>query len=404
MVAVPAYLSQPPLTLEQQAALVEEHGLSTLLFCHDSWALRHRFQDETTGEVRRARCDSWQCPYCGPRKVDGYRQIIKAAEPTLFITFTRVGWTVAEASRVLTTIMQYLRRGSKGKGPNRVGARPAYPLEWFATLERHSDFEQVGFHWHVLVNGVDYIEHDHLREALRSATGGRSYIVHVERVRSDAVGYVTKYLTKDIFASEQGTTQRTRKVRKPVLETVKTHTVTRLVAGPDGEQREVMEERPFLLVSKQEADGTLCMQEEEEVVERASKARRIRYSRHFFPFPAKELRRRVFSGQSLSDEPETVEGELLPGEQGDEERQGGQAEEQVVMAAEDAVGQADAPVRSAWSLVEVEPFSRETEVYEQRRQKALLEAVDEVRCGRKISRRVVGLWVYQQRQQHRQAG
>jgi hypothetical protein len=181
-------------TLEQQAEMVEEQGLTTLLFCPNSWALRHRFINQETGEVRRARCDSWRCPYCGPRKVDGWRQLIKLAEPTLFLTFTQVGQTVEEASRVLTTVMQFLRRGSRGKGRGRIGARPAYAAEWFAVLERHRDFERVGFHWHVLVRGVGYIEHEHAREALRLATKGRSYIVHIERVRSGAVGYVTKYL------------------------------------------------------------------------------------------------------------------------------------------------------------------------------------------------------------------
>ncbi len=30
-------------SLEEQADLVEEHGLETLLFCPDPWALRHVF-------------------------------------------------------------------------------------------------------------------------------------------------------------------------------------------------------------------------------------------------------------------------------------------------------------------------------------------------------------------------
>src|SRR5258708_3918183 len=311
MVTMPTYLTQPQSTLEQQAALVEEHGLSTLLFCPDSWALRHRFINQATGETVRARCDSWQCLYCGPRKVDQWRQLVKMAEPLLFVTFTQVGHTVEEASRVLTTIMQYLRRGSRGKGPNRVGARPAYAVEWFAVLERHCDFERVGFHWHVLVKGVDYIEHEHLREALRSATKGRSYIAHIERVQSGAVGYVTKYLTKDITAGEQGVTTRVRMRSVPVLEVVKSEKVTRLVAGPDGDVQQVREDRPYLFVSRQDAQGNALRESEEDLVEQASKARRIRYSRHFFPMTTRELRRRLFSGLGLEEEPEIVEGELV---------------------------------------------------------------------------------------------
>src|SRR5579863_4409313 len=39
--------------LRQQAAIVEKHGLETLLFCPDAWALRHRFINRETGEMIR---------------------------------------------------------------------------------------------------------------------------------------------------------------------------------------------------------------------------------------------------------------------------------------------------------------------------------------------------------------
>ena len=109
--------------LEEQVVLAEHQGLSTLLFCPDTWALRHRFINQDTGEVIRARCNRWTCLYCGPRKVDQWRQLVKAAEPTLFITLTKAGNTVEEAARALTTFLQYLRRGSKGRGPHHLGAR-----------------------------------------------------------------------------------------------------------------------------------------------------------------------------------------------------------------------------------------------------------------------------------------
>lgn len=367
------------LTLEQQAEMVEEQGLTTLLFCPNAWAVRHRFINRETGEVRRARCDSWRCSYCGPRKVDGWRQMIKLAEPVLFLTFTQVGQTVEEASRVLTTIMQFLRRGSRGKGPKKVGARPAYPVEWFAVLERHSDFERVGFHWHVLVKGVDYIEHEHVREALRSATKGRSYIVHIERVRSGAVGYVTKYLTKSLTIGEQGERMQVKKQARSVLEPVKTGRVVRLVAGPDGEQREEMEERPYLFVSRTDEQGRPLREITEEIVARVSKARRIRYSRNFFPMAVKDLRRMAFSGL-LAGDGAVVEAELME----DDEQ-----------SSDNAVAQPGA-VGSSWMLDEAEEYSAEVEAYELRRRKALLDALDEVRAGRRLSRRVVGIWAYQQ--------
>jgi hypothetical protein len=63
-------------------------------------------------------------------------------------------------SRPVTGFNQFanfLWRGSKGIGHVHLGARPAYPLECFAVLEEHRDFEHVGFHLHLLVKGVDYV-------------------------------------------------------------------------------------------------------------------------------------------------------------------------------------------------------------------------------------------------------
>ena len=69
-------------TLEER---VNEHlaaGTDSLYMCKNAWALRHHFINKATGEMIRARCDSWRCLYCGPRKVDLWRQLILSAEPT----------------------------------------------------------------------------------------------------------------------------------------------------------------------------------------------------------------------------------------------------------------------------------------------------------------------------------
>ena len=249
-------------SLDEQANLAEKHGIDTLLFCHDPWAVRHFFLNQDTGEVVRARCNRWDCLYCGPRKVDQWRQLVKAAEPTLFITLSKAGKTVEEASRALTTFFQYLRRGSKGRGPNHIGARLAYLLEYFAVLERHSDFEENGFHWHLLVKGVDFIPHEVLKEAWRSARHGEAYIVDVQAIRKPhVIGYVTKYLTKSLTRGEKG-------VRS--------------------------EEREKTVVGLDE-NGTITEERHTYTVELTSKARRIRYSRHFFPAKVSELRARLFA-------------------------------------------------------------------------------------------------------------
>src|SRR5260221_5297025 len=92
-------------SLGEQAELVERHGLDTLLFCPNSWALRHVFINQETGETVRARCNRWDCLYCGPRKVDQWRQLVKAAEPTLVITLTKAGKTVEQPSQPLTVLI-----------------------------------------------------------------------------------------------------------------------------------------------------------------------------------------------------------------------------------------------------------------------------------------------------------
>jgi len=335
--------------VEEQMALSTKYQLDTLLYCPDAWALRHRFINQDTGEVIRARCDNWKCLHCGPRKVDLWRQLVQAAEPTHFVTLTKVGWTLKEAARVLTTVLQYLRRGSKGRGPDRIGARPAYPIEFFAVLEEHRDFEHVGFHWHMLIKGVDYLPKQVVSDALRSATKGRSYIVHVQAVRkAHAVGYVTKYLTKDITSDKRGVHELQRQVVVPYVD----------------EQGNLRQERIM------------------QTVEVASKARRIRYSRHFFPESTADLRLRLFSHLEDSHEIE-IDAAASDDVSGDAHSLGNEAQ----------------PVkRSSWSLYEQEPFSQDIADYRERRRQALHESILDLRAGKHMySRRVLNVWAYQRR-------
>jgi hypothetical protein len=348
---LPSRYSLP--SLDDQADLAEKHGLDTLLFCPDPWALRHVFVNQDTGEMVRARCNRWDCLYCGPRKVDQWRQLVKAAEPTLFLTLTKAGKTVEEAARALTTFLQYLRRGSKGRGPNRIGAREAYPVEYFAVLERHSDFEENGFHWHLLLKGVEFIPHEVLKEAWRSARHGVAYIVHVEAVRKPhVIGYVTKYLMKSLSRGEKGTRQ--------------------------GEQERV--------VTSLDEDGNIVEERHTYTIDLVSRARRIRYSRHFFPENVRDLRARLFAEleqESLEQSDSAVSTE---GDSGDEVGQGENGKP----------GEDEQPVKqSSWSLVEQEEFTQDIKEYRRRRRKALLEALLDLHAGRNLSRRVIHLWAYQ---------
>jgi hypothetical protein len=359
----------PPLfpmpSLAEQADVVEQYGVETLLFCPNAWALRHRFINQETGEILRARCNRWDCLYCGPRKVDQWRQLVKEAEPTLFLTLSKAGKTVEEAARALTVFMRHVRRGSKGKGPYRVGARPAYPVEYFAVLERHTDFAENGFHWHLLLKGAEFIPHEVLKEAWCSARHGAAYIVHIESIRKPhVIGYVTKYLTKGLSIGEKG----------------------------------VRNEEHELSMMSLNGEGIVVEEQRTYTAELMSHARRIRYSRHFFPEKVTELRARLFA-ELEQESMEQGECEPLFNAQPEKDKpkeavstdETDQSEEGEIVALDRQ------PVkRSPWSLIQCEEFTQDIKEYKRRRRKALLEALIDIRMGqRNLSRRVINIWAYQ---------
>lgn len=354
-------------TIDEQVNLVETHKLETLLFCPNPWAIRHVFINQDTGETVRARYNRWDCLFCGPRKVDIWRQLVKVAEPTLFLTLTKSGKTVDEAARALTTFLQHLRCGSKGRGPNHMGAREAYPVEYFAVLERHQDFEENGFHWHLLIKGVDYIPHDVLKEAWRSARHGVAYIVHIEAVRKPhVIGYVTKYLMKSLSHDEKGVHQEEREGVKLVLD----------------DESNLVEERHTY------------------TVDLVSKARRIRYSRHFFPESVTALRARLFAeveqASMESAENTPTDGSQVTNSVIDESSlEAGEQEGQPLTDGQ--LMMEEKPVkRSVWIIVECDEFTDDIKEYWRRRHRALLEALVAIREGQKqLSRRVINIWAYQ---------
>ena len=293
-------------TLEEKMEYVEYYGTDELHYCKHPWALRHYWVNKETGMAQRARCNRWECRHCGPRKVNLWRQLVKEAEPTLFLTLSKAGRTVEEARRALTTFMQALRRGSKGRGKNHVGAREAYPIEYFAVLEKHRDFERNGFHWHILAKGVEYIPYKevlqplwmsatHYRPATEEDEGRGAMIADIQRVRNTgAIGYVTKYLMKALTDDERGTKQVKERHQVAVLEP----------AGEGGYHL------------KHDEGGEMVLEQEEVEVERVSKAHRLCYSRHFFPEQVAELRKRLFAGvehEVMGEAP--VEGTQEDGEQ-----------------------------------------------------------------------------------------
>src|SRR6266702_2327525 len=344
-----------PVPLEEQVRIAEQYQLETLLFCPDAWALRHGFINVHTGEEFRARCDRWTCLYCGPRKVDLWRRLVSEAEPKLHVVLTRVGWTVQDASRVLTTVLQYLRRGSKGHGRDHLGARPAYPVECFAVLEEHKNFHKVGFHWHLLVNGVDHFPHQVVSEALRSSMKARyepqdrSYIVRVRGVNNArAIGYVTKYLTKEVALERRG---------------------TRLVE----QQR---------MVYRKDEQGHVKRETTTRLIEVVSRARRIRYTRQFFPESTAALRARIFADLGQG-EMALSPGGLVPD------------------VADEAPEEEPQASKGSWVLYEKAPYSDDINDYYARRHEALVESLQRQQDGERLySGRIVNMWAAQKRLQH----
>ena len=123
------------------------------------------------------------------------------------------------------------------------------------------------------------------------------------------------------------------------------------------------------------------------------KARRIRYTRHFFPASTADLRLRLFSGLGDADEIAIDQAVVPDSEDGLNQAQATQSEE--VVSDQDESQQAK---RSSWVLHEYEPFSREIADYLERRQTALVESMNDLRAGKPMySRRVVSIWAYQRK-------
>ena len=215
-----------------------------------------------------------------------------------------------------------------------------------------------------MVKGADYIPKEYLDEAWRSATHGKNEFVWVDRVNNArAIGYVTKYLTKELTRTEKG----------------------------------VKEEHREAIVLKVDEDGKKVETVQTYAVEVVSQARRIRYSRHFFPMSTEELRFQLFS--KLEDPDQLAKDEVVV-----------PAEDAELPAEVDAVKEHDEWIeniletdvpkkRAVWSLYEAEPFTSDWKEYRSRRRRALLESLMIVRDGQwRISGRILSVWSFQRSQ------
>ena len=130
-----------------------------------------------------------------------------------------------------------------------------------------------------------------------------------------------------------------------------------------------------------------------QTVQVLSKARRIRYTRHFFPASTADLRLRLFSGLGDANDIAIDQTVVSDSEPGLNQAQGLQSDEGV--SGQDETQSAK---RSSWVLHEHEPFSREIADYLERRQTALVESMTDLRAGKFMySCRVVSIWAYQRK-------
>ena len=192
--------------------------------------------------------------------------------------------------------------------------------------------------------------------------------MHIEAVRKpDVIGYVTKYLTKSLSNDEKGMRQEEQEGIQLRL---------------DEEGNPIEERRNY-------------------TVELTSKARRIRYSRHFFPERVTELRVRLFAEieQQTMERVENVPtngSQIEGGKILDETLKEGVEQMETGGTSEEAVTNEGVARRSSWTIVECDEFTDDIKEYRRRRRKALLEALLAIREGQmQLSRRVINIWAYQ---------
>ena len=159
------------------------------------------------------------------------------------------------------------------------------------------------------------------------------------------------------------------------------------------------EERELGVISQDE-EGHIVEERHTYTVELVSRARRIRYSYHFFPEKVSDLRARLFAeielgsmeqteNESSADGSAVVDASQQDNGKPLDESDASEGENDKPVEAEQAVK------RSSWSLVQCEEFTEDIQEYRRRRRKALLEALISLREGRNLSRRVINIWAYQ---------
>jgi hypothetical protein len=145
---------------------------------YETWSLL----DTVTGLVTAFDCKSWTCIIHGRINAYRWRTRLGAVPWSLMLTLTQV----SENREVAAAQWLALRRWLKARGMR----------TYLRVLELG---DKTGMrHWHILLEGIEYVDVDGLREASRRAGLGER--VHAMRIRKReaALRYVVDYLTKSL--------------------------------------------------------------------------------------------------------------------------------------------------------------------------------------------------------------
>lgn len=167
----------------------------------DKWVLRRAANGEghcprfpfdylnlTTGAMWPASCKSVRCPVCGVREVRKRAWRVAQAQPTRFLTLTRLHADYQHARAQEAKLLKYLRR-------------QGLTVEWAIAHELTKRGDR---HAHALVKG------DYLPQALVSnlaERAGMGYIVDVRKVRGSdgAASYALKESLRVVGYATKGT-------------------------------------------------------------------------------------------------------------------------------------------------------------------------------------------------------
>jgi hypothetical protein len=179
--------------LEKLGELVDTHNkLGRKKGC-GAWTVRGTSFDAKQQQFIRLNCKCWECRYCGPRRAKRCKRAIAAwAEKLQLNRFVTLTLDPKKLNGEDPT--QYLNR-TFSKFRSVLHRRYGKALSYIRVLE----YQQNGnAHFHLLLN--QFIDVEWLRTEWQAVGGGWNVWIKMITIRR-IVGYLSKYLTKDLLMS-----------------------------------------------------------------------------------------------------------------------------------------------------------------------------------------------------------